>query len=299
MLVASVGVLLSCFASEQGHRYSNTAQEQGDRRVGEYISSDWSFETSSYWIESPEGLILIDTQFLPSALRKKIRFAKWNTGKDVKLAIVLHSNPDRFNGTAWLQSQGVPVVTSEQIREAIPDVHAKWSSVFFEKYRHGGYPQTLALPDSLGSSTREFSAAGLTVKVHVLGSGCSPAHLVIEWEGHLFVGDLISSGAHSWFEHGNAEEWLHRLDELRALNPKWIHAGRGMTGGPELLEQQAEYLHTVIDAVASARKEGLPHREALARATETVNQRYPHHRYPMFLPMLLGAELTRQAESAP
>jgi glyoxylase-like metal-dependent hydrolase (beta-lactamase superfamily II) len=295
-LVASLGVLLGCFASEQGHRYSNTEQEQGDRRVGEYISSDWSFETSSFWLEGPKGLILIDTQFLPSALRKEIRYAKHVTGKEIKLAIVLHPNPDRFNGTAWLQSQGVPVVTSDQVLELIPEVHAKWSPVFFEKYKQSGYPRTLVLPESFGSSSRELSAAGLTVKVHVLGSGCSPAHVVIEWEGHLFVGDLISNGAHSWFEHGNAKEWLHRLDELRALNPKWIHPGRGMAGGPELLEQQKEYLQAVMEEVAAARKQGLPHRDALAQVTQKVTQRYPHHRYPMFLPMLLGAELTRQAE---
>jgi hypothetical protein len=62
------------------------------------------------------------------------------------------------------------------------------------------------------------------------------------------------------------------------------------------LEQQAEYLRTVVEEVAAARKQGLPNREALAWVTEKVTQRYPHHRHPVFLPMLLGAELTRQAE---
>jgi hypothetical protein len=136
--------------------------------------------------------------------------------------------------------------------------------------------------------------------VHVLGSGCSPAHVVVEWEGHLFVGDLVANGSHSWFEHGHAGEWLKRLEELRALRPRWIHPGRGPTGGPELLDQQTEYLRTVVETVAAERQQGLPHREALARITEKVAQRYPHHRYPMFLPMLLGAELTRQtAEFTP
>ncbi|WP_224244342.1 MBL fold metallo-hydrolase [Hyalangium gracile] len=299
-LVVLLALLLGCAASRGDHLYSNSVEEQGDRRVGQYISSDWSFQTSSFWIEGPEGLILIDTQFLPSALRKLIRYGEQRTGKASKLAIVLHPNPDRFNGTAWLQSQEVPVVTSEQVRDLIADVHAKWSPVFFEKYSMGGYPRTLALPDSLGSSTRELSAGGLTVKVHVLGSGCSPAHLVIEWEGHLFVGDLVANGSHSWFENGRVDEWLHRLEELRALRPKWIHPGHGLSGGPELLDQQAEYLRAVVEAVAAARKQGLPHRDALGRAKEELTRRYPHHLNPLFLPMLLGAELSRQAaESTP
>jgi hypothetical protein len=31
---------------------------------------------------------------------------------------------------------------------------------------------------------------------------------------------------------------------------------------------------------------------------EKMTQRYPDYRYPLFLPMLLGAELTRQAAEA-
>jgi hypothetical protein len=300
LLVASLAVLLCCAAPQHGHVYSNSAQEQGDARVGQYISSDWSFETSSYWLEGPEGLVQIDTQFLPSALRKELSFARRVTGKEVLLAIVLHPNPDRFNGTAELTSKGVPVVTSEQVRGLIAEVHAKWSPVFFEKYWNSNYPRTLVLPDSLGSSTRELQAAGLTLKVHVLGSGCSPAHVVVEWDGHLFVGDLVANGTHGWFENGRVDAWLRRLDELRALKPRWIHPGHGLTGGPELLDRQTEYLHTVVDAVAAARKQGLPHGDALARALETVTQRYPHHRHPGFLRMLVGAELARQlAEAAP
>ncbi|WNG52078.1 MBL fold metallo-hydrolase [Archangium minus] len=294
LLVAPLVVLLGCTRLHQPTLYSNSAQEQGDARVGQCISSDWSFETSSFWLEGPEGLILIDTQFLPSALRKEVAYAERVTGKEVKLAIVLHPNPDRFNGTGWLEQRGVRVVTSEQVRERIPDVHYKWSPVFFDKYSNGGYPRTLALPESFGSSTTELSAGGLTVKAHVLGSGCSPAHVVIEWEGHLFVGDLVANGTHSWFENGHVDEWLHRLEELRALKPRWIHPGRGRTGGPELLEEQTQYLRTVREAVKAERDSGLPEREALARVTDKVRGSYPEHRYPVFLPMLLSAEWARQ-----
>ena len=42
----------------------------GDGRVGTYVSKAWGFTTSSYWIEGPDGLIRIDTQFLESAADK-------------------------------------------------------------------------------------------------------------------------------------------------------------------------------------------------------------------------------------
>lgn len=299
LLLAALGFLLGCANPHQGMRYSHSAQEQGDARVGQILSSEWSFETSSFWIEGPEGLVLIDTQFLPAALRKGVFYAEQTTGKKVKLAIILHPNPDRFNGTAYLQQTlGVPVVTSEQVCALIPGVHDKWAPAVFEKYKTGQYPRTLVLPDSFGCSTNELRAGGITVKAHVLGGGVSPAHVAVEWEGHLFVGDLVANGTHSWFENGRTDAWLERLDELRALRPKYLHPGRGMTGGPELLDRQTEYIHTVVEAVAAEHPRGLSTPEALARITERVNQRYPEHHAPAFLPRVLRAEWARQAALA-
>ncbi|WP_163988231.1 MBL fold metallo-hydrolase [Pyxidicoccus caerfyrddinensis] len=284
--------------AEDGNWYSSSVQEQGDERVGEYVSGQWSFRTASYWIEGPEGLILIDTQLVPTALRKEIRFAQRKTGKKVKLAIVLHPNPDRFNGTAWVKDLGVPVVTSEQVRELIPEVHERWWPIFFKKYAIALYPRTLTLPDSFGGGTTELSAGGVTVKAHVLGAGCSRAHVVIEWEGHLFTGDLVANGSHSWFENGSTDAWLARLDELTALHPKFIHPGHGPTGGPELIDQQREYLRAVVDAVTAEHPRGAYTQEAFARITDKVNRRFPHREFPHFLPMFLGAEWARQAAMA-
>src|SRR5688572_3365013 len=90
-------------------------QSDADARVGTYVSSGWGFHTSSYWIEGPDGLIIIDTQFLPSAAEELINWAEAATGKKVKLAIALHANPDKFNGTAVMQKRGIRVVTSQQV----------------------------------------------------------------------------------------------------------------------------------------------------------------------------------------
>jgi glyoxylase-like metal-dependent hydrolase (beta-lactamase superfamily II) len=281
-------------ASRHGQRYSNTADEQGDARVGQFISSEWSFNTSSYWIEGPDGLLLIDAQFLPTALEKQNHYARLKTGKKPLLAVVLHPNPDRFNGTGFLAGQGVPVVTSDEVLERIPAVHRRWVSTFMKTHWQSGYPQTLVLPGSLGSGN-ELGAGGLSAKVHRLGPGASPVHLVVEWEGHLFVGDLVSNGSHGWFEDGRIDEWLKRLDELRALNPKFIHPGHGMTGGPELLDQQRAYLEAVIAAVASESPRGSATPEALTRINEAIVARYPKYAQRHFLTPLVQREWARQA----
>jgi glyoxylase-like metal-dependent hydrolase (beta-lactamase superfamily II) len=268
---------------------------QGDARIGQYVTSDWYLEGASYWIEGPEGLVLIDTQIVPTATRKVVNDAEWRTGKKVKLAIVLHPSPDRFNGTGWLVEKGIRVVTSEQVREAIPAAHRRWLPVYGARYERGLYPKEAVLPESFGESTRVLSAAGLTLKAHVLGAGCGPAHVVIEWEGHLFTGDLVSHGAHGGFDGGSTEAWLQRLDELRALNPKWIHPGHGTAGGLELLERQAAFLKDVVDTVAAEKPRGLSgeHPDALGRIADMLAQRHPHHHRGFLLP-LLRAEWGRQ-----
>lgn len=271
---------------------------KADARVGTYVSSPWGFSTSSYWIEGPDGLILIDTQFLPSAAAEFVDFAERTTGKKAKLAIVLHPNPDKFNGTGVLQRRGIRVVTSEQVLAHIPAIHEKRTRAFYDRYKPD-YPAQLLLPDSFGAVTTELSAGGVTVKAHVMGAGCSEAHVVVEFERHLFPGDMVASGAHSWLEIGRTDEWLKRVDELSALKPRWVHPGRGPTGGPELLAGQAHYLKTVAALVAEAKPTDPPDAAAMERTKAKIRETFPGLAFPVFLEIGLPAEWRRQATAPP
>jgi glyoxylase-like metal-dependent hydrolase (beta-lactamase superfamily II) len=166
---------------------------------------------------------------------------------------------------------------------------------FVEKYQPSGYPSDLVLPASFGRRTTELHAGGLTLKAHVLGAGSSPAHVVVEWEGHLFTGDLVTNGAHGWFEGGRVDAWLERIGELRALMPRWIHPGHGPTGGPELLDREADYLRAIQAAVAAERPQGVSTPEALERITGRVKERFPGYTHELNLRALLRAEWARQA----
>lgn len=268
-----------------------------DGSVGTYVSIPWGFSTSSYWLEGPEGLVAIDTQFLPSAAEDMIAKAEALTGKKFVLAIVLHANPDKFNGTATFQRHGVRVVSSAQVNAVIPEVHEKRLRAFFDRYTPD-YPTELPKPESLGSESTELSAAGLKLRVHVLGPGCSEAHIAVEHEGHLFVGDLVANKNHSWLEIGKTAAWLKRLDELQKLQPKRVHPGRGASGPASLLDDEASYLRRVIDLVGREHPSMPVREDALARIEKAIVTAYPDYGFPVFLKIGLPAEWERQARAA-
>lgn len=273
------------------------ARLEADPRIGVYTSIPWGFETASYWIEGPEGLIVIDTQFLPSASAEVIDAAESITGKKVKLAIVLHPNPDKFNGTATFQARGIRVLTSAQVLAKIPEVHQDRSRSFAKRYRPD-YPAEPPKPESFGDAGTELSAGGVAVKAHVLGPGCSAAHVVAEYDGHVFVGDLVGNGTHAWLEIGEAEAWLTRLQEIAALKPRFVHPGRGRTGGPDLLDWEAGYLRRVLEEVAKERPTLPPAEGAIERVEQRILQAYPGLDYDVFLSLGLPAVWQKQAEKA-
>ncbi len=279
----------------------------GDPRVGTYVSSDKSFETSSYWIEGPQGLILIDTQFLFSAANELVDWAEQATGKKVVAAVILHPNPDKFNGTSVLQKRGIRVLTSQKVLEMIPEIHKDRHHWFYDRFKPD-YPDGAPEPESFGNVTRELDLAGLKIKAHIMGPGCSATHVVIEYNHHVFVGDLVSELNHAWLEIGRTDEWLKRIEEIRALKPMHVHPGRGPSGGQELLDRQESYLKQVIALVAAEKPwlnssprpnaEGLlePRNETVfLKLREKMETLYPGFGNSYFLEIGLPAEWSRQA----
>jgi len=299
--VASACILSACAGAGaggkgrlEGAQGGTAAKFVGDPRIGQYVSNGWTFATSSFWISGPEGLVLVDTQFLPSIGLEAAALAEKATGQIIKTAVVLHANPDKFNGTTALQQRGVEVLTAQQVLDAMPPIHKKRVDAFYDRYKPD-YPLEMPNPSVFGSATTQLSRAGLALTAHVMGPGCSDAHVVLQFEDHVFVGDLVASEAHSWLEIGKTDEWIKRILEIEAMKPRFVHPGRGPSGGPELLTNQRKYLEEVITLMAAEKPAGEPDEAALGRVKAQLEQRYPRHRFAVFLAIGLPAEWRRQA----
>ncbi len=262
-----------------------------DYQIGSYTSSAWGFNTNSYWIEGPDGVVLIGTQFLPSAANEAVDLAESVTGKKVVMAIVLHANPDKFNGTATLKARGIKVVSSKQVVELIPGVDKTRREWFYDRYKPD-YPEKLVLPDALWEKTQEFDAAGLRFKAYLIRGAVSEAHLLIVIDGHLFSGDLISNKYHAWMALGKSKQWLARLEEIRKfINPVVIHPGRGYAmKGEALLSQQENYLRFVNKKIAEFYTGGEITRQDKKDIIKAITNKYPAYGLKYFLNIGIPAE---------
>ncbi len=274
-----------------------------DRRdgVGVFTSIPWGFDTNTFWIEGPDGVVLIDTQFLPSEALRAVELIERRTGKRVVLAVVLHPNPDKFNGADVLRARGVRVVTSEQVRAHVPAVAAMRRRAFLSRYAPD-YPDRDPTLDSFGAETTTLRAAGLELNLHVLGPGCSDAHVVVEWNGHLFGGDLLVSQTHAWLELGHVRAWLDRVEEMAALHPRHVHPGRGPSGGSEILDETRAYLRRVLALVDDAHPTEPTPEGAVEALRQRIVQEHPDFAYPVFLYGLDAVwreEAQRAATTAP
>lgn len=263
-------------------------------KVGSYTSPPLSFSTVSYWIEGPQSSVLIDTQFLPKEGLEAMRKAERISRKKVRHALVLHSNPDKFNGTYALQQNGVQVMTSAQVADLIPAVHRIRVEWFADDYKPD-YPLKPANPNRFGDRTQDVEWAGLKIRLHVLGRGCSAAHVVAQVGDAVFVGDLINPDNHAWLELGLIDEWLQRLDEIRAMKPVRVFPGRGKPGGSELIEKQAAYLRYVQQLVWAERPSGLLDQKTQAKLSDVIEREYPTLGFRIFMRSALAAVWEKEA----
>lgn len=264
-----------------------------DYQIGRYTAPVKAYSTNSYWIAGPEGVVLIGAQYRPSAALEAVDVAESYSGKKVVLAIVLHPTPDQFNGTQALKDRGIRVVSAQSVIDAIPDAHNKTWPVLYQRMKPD-YPDALVLPEAMWTETVEFNAAGLSMKAYVVRGAMSAAHLLIDFDGHLFTGGLISDGAHIW-PGGDTGRWLERLEEIRKfVNPRVIHPGRGHAmAGETLLARQERYLRVVQKAVADVYSGGEITDQDKKDIKAAIVQQYPDYAFDRFLRYVIPAEWTR------
>ncbi|MCK6522190.1 MBL fold metallo-hydrolase [Myxococcota bacterium] len=231
--------------------------------VNTFTSGADGFDTSSYWIDSGEEVIVFDAQFLPSLAQELLAEITAATDSPVTTVVVTHPNPDKFNGAPVFQAAGAELVMSEATAAALAEVHAYKEAYFVGAgmFGEGEYP-ALPSPDTTFVGALELPLAdGNTLTLTELSTGGVTTTQTVATVGDaVFVGDLVAGRAHAWLEGGIVEgvatpdlaAWDAALAELGALAPTdtTVYPGRGAAlPVADAVAEQRAYLTTMDELV--------------------------------------------------
>ncbi len=211
-----------------------------------YKSPEAAFWVNSFIIETENGVVVIDTQFLVSTaqeLKQKVEA----TGKPILAIIITHPHPDHFNGTIVLSpdKDGFPVYATQATFDGIKATEAEKREFWKQKYADD-YPDATVFPNRLLQPKDELTIDGVHFVIDELGAGESLTNTVIYLpnEKILLASDLVYERAHPWLAEGRSTAWLKHLEYLKIEYgaAKTVYAGHGGKTSLVAVDEQAEYI---------------------------------------------------------
>jgi cyclase len=254
------------------------------RRISESIHAEIYFwGCNPGFISTSDGVFMIDTPQQPiDAVRWRERLLEQGT---LRHLVNTEPHPDHIRGNAYFPGvevighelmvqryeQALPMMTGdatlELLKTADPD------SVWL--FNHPDYPPN--------PPTRTFSDR-LTVQlgkhdIHVLhhpGHTPPQTSVFIPQEGVVFTGDNVFHKCKTFVQEADPWQWLHALDQIRALGAETIVPGHGEPCTNAYLDTQAQILHNWIGTVETFVQQGLTEDEAVAAPLDVVKDIDPY-----------------------
>lgn len=177
-----------------------------------------SYFTNAWWIESAEGLVLIDAMCLRSDVARLIA-AMRTTGKPLVAVILTHPHADHFGGIAQLKAAypSASIIATAATADAMQKVHDEalqpggWLHALGDEYE-----RTLHRPDHIVPSGTTLPLAGLTYTVRDYGRAEAENNTVIHLQemNALFTGDLTVAGAAYYVGEQHSRQAMIALQQL-------------------------------------------------------------------------------------
>ena len=177
---------------------------------------------NTYWIEAPNGVVVIDGQRELSKARA-VRAEIEATGKSIAAVILTHPHPDHFGGIGVFAPQGsnVPVYGSAETRDSI--AQDRFGLVKASHQVVGDdFPAEVTLPDHLTSDGDTVEAAGLTLELREWGEGEAECMTLVHLPAAraLFCADVVQDRMTAFLLEGRSSAWLMQLQRLSAAFPR-------------------------------------------------------------------------------
>ncbi len=220
-----------------------------------YTAADSGLFVNSYLLETPSGVVVVDTNLLTSDIAAlAARLAALH--KPLLGVFLTHAHPDHFNGTLELvRDREVPVYATGEVARVIGEIadakREQWAPVYGAEWPAATYYPNTTLRDG-----EQVDLDGLAITARELGAGESHADSYLlarmpAGETIAFIGDLAFHGTHPYTADGHTTGWLATLDRLSTelADARRLYPGHGTPAGVELLAEQRRYLMYFREAV--------------------------------------------------
>ncbi|MEM7028208.1 MAG: MBL fold metallo-hydrolase [Chloroflexota bacterium] len=226
-----------------------SVQDLGEVTVHSLTAPEPVFANSTHIFETPNSLVLIDTQFLlPLAL--DYRAYADSLGKPIERLIITHEHPDHFLG-----SEAFADVQIYALAEVADAIAANGQAEVDEKQADFGdtIASTFVVPEILEPGSVQID--GITFIFEVVEDAEAEIQVVtkVPEYGVVSVGDIVYSGVHLILA-GSPPTWTEALEALKAESADYpvVLAGHGLPGGPDLYDQNIAWLAKAAELMGTA-----------------------------------------------
>ena len=234
-----------------------------DLGIERYSSPNYA-QINSYWIETEEGIIIVDAQLFLSQARYLIDEIQSNTDKPIIAALITHPHADHFAGLPILADaadNNFAIYASRGTYDEINSGNAGRPLNELKELYGNDFPaaEDIPLPNQIVNNGDRFEIGDVIFEARVMENVDSPSSTVwiLPEQKVAFVGDFAPDRRTPSLRGGTSANYLANLEQTRQLLQEQeivlAYPGHGEPKSPaELIDQTVAYITYIRDRVEGA-----------------------------------------------
>lgn len=226
-----------------------TVQAAGELVVHTFMAPFEMFANATHIIETPNALVVVDTQFLlPNAV--EFRAYADGLGKPIDRMYLTHDDPDHFLGSEAFEDVEIfalPAVSDSIAANGDAEVADQQASF------GDAIASTYVTPTPVEPGVVEIDGVDFVLEEVLEAEAEVQLVIKVPSAGIVATGDIVYSGTHLILA-GDPPTWTDALNDLKAASAEYpiVLPGHGVPTGPSVYDENIAWLATASELMDTA-----------------------------------------------